>query len=44
MEQLKRITFEYDGCATSAVCSLFVHQYSQAWFDLRGKRDSTPIL
>ena len=36
----KRITFEYDGLRyIGAFAPLFVHQYSQAWFDFRGKRD-----
>jgi hypothetical protein len=36
----KRTTFEYDGLRyIGAYAPLFVHQYSQAWFDLRGKRD-----
>jgi hypothetical protein len=36
----KRTTFEYDGQRyIGAYAPLFVHQYSQAWFDLRGKRD-----
>ncbi|MES1260738.1 MAG: glucoamylase family protein [Acidobacteriota bacterium] len=36
----KRTTFEYDGLRyIGAQAPLFVHQYSQAWFDLRGKRD-----
>ena len=36
----KRITFEYDGLRyIGSYAPLFVHQYSQAWFDLRGKRD-----
>jgi hypothetical protein len=36
----KRITFEYDGLRyIGSYAPLFVHQYSQAWFDFRGKRD-----
>ena len=36
----KRKTFEYDGLRyIGAFAPLFVHQYSQAWFDFRGKRD-----
>lgn len=36
----KRITFEYDGMRyIGSFAPLFVHQYSQAWFDFRGKRD-----
>ena len=36
----KRITFEYDGERyIGSFAPLFVHQYSQAWFDFRGKRD-----
>ena len=36
----KRVTFEYDGLRyVGAFAPLFVHQYSQAWFDFRGKRD-----
>src|SRR5579864_1077521 len=36
----KRLTFEYDGIRyIGAFAPLFVHQYSQAWFDFRGKRD-----
>lgn len=36
----KRITFEYDGMRyIGSYAPLFVHQYSQAWFDFRGKRD-----
>lgn len=36
----KRTTFEFDGLRyIGAFAPLFVHQYSQAWFDLRGKRD-----
>jgi len=36
----KRSTFEYDGLRyIGAFAPLFVHQYSHAWFDLRGKRD-----
>ena len=36
----KRTTFEYDGLRyVGSFASLFVHQYSQAWFDFRSKRD-----
>ncbi len=36
----KRLTFEYDGQRyIGSFAPLFVHQYSQAWFDFRGKRD-----
>lgn len=36
----KRRIFEYDGLRyIGAFAPLFVHQYSQAWFDFRGKRD-----
>jgi hypothetical protein len=36
----KRITFEYDGVRyIGSFAPLFIHQYSHAWFDLRGKRD-----
>ena len=36
----KRATFEYDGLRyIGSFAPLFVHQYSQAWFDFRGKRD-----
>ena len=36
----KRITFEYEGLRyIGSYAPLFIHQYSQAWFDLRGKRD-----
>jgi hypothetical protein len=36
----KRITFEYDGLRyVGSFAPLFVHQYSQAWFDFRGQRD-----
>ena len=37
----KRTTFEYDGLRyIGSYAPLFVHQYSQAWFDFRGKRDA----
>jgi hypothetical protein len=37
----KRTIFEYDGLRyIGSFAPLFVHQYSQAWFDFRGKRDS----
>src|SRR5579864_2727640 len=36
----KRLTFEYQGMRyIGSFAPLFVHQYSQAWFDFRGKRD-----
>jgi hypothetical protein len=36
----KRTTFEFEGLRyIGAYAPLFVHQYSQAWFGLRGKRD-----
>jgi hypothetical protein len=36
----KRTVFEYDGLSyVGSFAPLFVHQYSQAWFDFRGKRD-----
>ncbi len=36
----KRTLFEYDGLRyIGSFAPLFVHQYSQAWFDFRGKRD-----
>jgi len=36
----KRVTFEYDGMRyVGSFAPLFVHQYSQAWFDFRNKRD-----
>ncbi len=36
----KRSTFEYDGLRyIGSFAPLFVHQYSQAWFDFRRKRD-----
>ncbi|MGZ4821380.1 MAG: glucoamylase family protein [Terriglobales bacterium] len=36
----KRTTFEYDGLRyIGSFAPLFVHQYSQAWFDFRGQRD-----
>jgi Putative glucoamylase len=36
----KRTKFEYDGLRYIGLfASLFVHQYSQAWFDFRNKRD-----
>jgi hypothetical protein len=39
-EAWKRLTFEYDGLRyIGSFAPLFVHQYSQAWFDFRGKRD-----
>lgn len=39
-EAWKRITFEYDGLKyIGSFAPLFVHQYSQAWFDFRDQRD-----
>ena len=36
----KRTTFEYDGLRyVGSFAPLFVHQYSQAWFDFRDKKD-----
>ena len=36
----KRTPFEYDGVRyIGSYAPLFVHQYAQAWFDFRGKRD-----
>lgn len=36
----KRTTFEYHGLRyVGSFAPLFVHQYSQSWFDFRGKRD-----
>ena len=36
----KRLAFEYDGLRyIGSFAPLFVHQFSQAWFDFRGKRD-----
>jgi hypothetical protein len=36
----KRTLFEFDGLRyIGSFAPLFVHQYPQAWFDLRGKRD-----
>ncbi|MGB6729278.1 MAG: glucoamylase family protein [Terracidiphilus sp.] len=36
----KRTIFEYDGLRyIGSFAPLFVNQYSQAWFDFRGKRD-----
>ena len=36
----RRVTFEYDGLRyIGSFAPLFVHQYSQAWFDFRDKRD-----
>jgi hypothetical protein len=36
----KRTVFEYDGMRyIGAFAPLFIHQYSQAWFDFRNKRD-----
>lgn len=36
----KRTNFDYEGMRyIGSFAPLFVHQYSQAWFDFRGKRD-----
>jgi hypothetical protein len=36
----KRQVFEYDGLRyIGSFAPLFIHQYSQAWFDFRGKKD-----
>ncbi len=36
----KRTLFEYDGIRyIGSFAPLFIHQYSQAWFDFRGKQD-----
>lgn len=36
----KRLKFEYDGSRyIGSFAPLFVHQYSQAWFDFRGRKD-----
>jgi hypothetical protein len=36
----RRSTFEYNGIRyIGSFAPLFIHQYSQAWFDFRGKRD-----
>jgi hypothetical protein len=36
----KRVPFEYDGIQyIGSFAPLFVHQYSQAWFDFRDQRD-----
>jgi hypothetical protein len=36
----KRMVFDYEGLRyIGSFAPLFVHQYSQAWFDFRGKRD-----
>lgn len=36
----KRLTFEYEGFRyIGSFAPLFINQYSQAWFDFRGKRD-----
>ena len=36
----RRITFDYNGLHyIGSFAPLFVHQYSQAWFDFRNKRD-----
>ena len=37
----RRVEFEYDGLRyIGSFAPLFVHQYSQAWFDFRDKRDA----
>jgi hypothetical protein len=37
----KRLKFEYEGQRyIGSFAPLFIHQYSQAWFDFRGKRDT----
>ena len=37
----KRTKFEFDGLRyIGSFAPLFIHQYSQAWFDFRGKRDA----
>ncbi len=37
----KRTNFEFEGIRyIGSFAPLFVHQYSQAWFDFRGKRDA----
>ena len=36
----KRVIFDYEGIRyIGSFAPLFIHQYSHAWFDLRGKRD-----
>ncbi len=36
----QRTTFEFDGLKyVGSFAPLFVHQYSQAWFDFRGRQD-----
>lgn len=36
----KRLTFDYEGMKyIGSFAPLFIHQYSQAWFDFRHKRD-----
>jgi len=36
----KRLTFEYEGMRyIGSFAPLFIHQFSQAWFDFRGRRD-----
>lgn len=36
----KRLTFEYEGMRyIGSFAPLFIHQYSQAWFDFRGRKD-----
>ena len=40
LERVEGTTFEYAGLRyIGSFAPLFVHQYSQAWFDFRGKRD-----
>jgi hypothetical protein len=37
----KRVTFDYEGLRyIGSYAPLFIHQYSQAWFDLRAKHDN----
>ncbi len=37
----KRVTFDYEGLRyIGSFAPLFIHQYSQAWFDLRNKSDA----
>jgi len=36
----KRLTFEFEGMRyIGSFAPLFIHQFSQAWFDFRGRRD-----
>ena len=40
LERVEAHDFEYEGLRyIGSFAPLFVHQYSQAWFDFRGKRD-----